>query len=138
MKIAHRAARCPVEKSGVVDGGLCHGAAGVAHLFNRLFQATGDEVLKRAACLWLSRTLEMHQPGKGIAGFPKGAPDSSPKDEPRWSAELGILEGAAGVALALLAGITDIEPQWDRVMLTSIVKSPAAGWRDENTGRAGR
>jgi lantibiotic modifying enzyme len=27
---------------GVVDAGLCHGAAGNAHLFNRLFQATGD------------------------------------------------------------------------------------------------
>src|SRR5262249_52458102 len=38
--IAHQAARRPVAQSGVRDAGLCHGAAGLGHLFNRLFQAT--------------------------------------------------------------------------------------------------
>lgn len=106
LKIAHRAARRSVEKSGVVDCGLCRGAAGVAHLFNRLYQATGDEVLKDAARGWFARTVEMWQ-----AGLPEA---------PRRNTEFGILEGAAGVALALLAAISSVEPAWDRVMLASI------------------
>lgn len=136
LKIAHRAARCSVGKSGVVDCGLCHGAAGAAHLFNRLYQATGDEVLKQAAHSWLSRTLEMRAAGLGVARFPKYAPGTTPSAEQRWNTSLGILEGSAGVGLALLAAVTDIEPQWDRILLASIVKSPVADWKDGSRGRA--
>jgi hypothetical protein len=35
-------------------------------------------------------------------------------------ADPGILTGAAGVALALLAAATPIEPSWDRMLLVSI------------------
>src|SRR5258707_545491 len=38
VRIALRAADRPGEKSGVVDSGLCHGAAGLGHLFNRTYQ----------------------------------------------------------------------------------------------------
>ena len=93
-------------------------AASVGHLFNRLFQATGDEALREAARFWFSRTLEMRRPDEAIAGFPARMPDPGRPDEQPWVAKLGILEGAAGVAL--LAATTDIEPEWDRMMLVSI------------------
>jgi hypothetical protein len=35
-----------------------------------------------------------------------------------------LLEGAAGVALALLAGATEVSPDWDRMLLAS---SPLTG-----------
>ena len=38
---ARAAVSRPRGDAGVVDGGLCHGAAGLAHLDNRLHQATG-------------------------------------------------------------------------------------------------
>jgi lantibiotic modifying enzyme len=120
LKIAHRAARCPVEKSGVAECGLCHGAAGAGHLFNRLYQATGDEALKHAACSWLLRALEMSEAGQEAAGIPRSTSEPKLATEQRWNTSLGILEGSAGVGLALLAAITDIEPEWDRVMLTAI------------------
>lgn len=117
LKIAHRAARCSAKQAGVVDCGLNRGAAGVAHLFNRQYQATGDHALKEAAQLWFARTLEMRQAGKGIGGFPRYTPDPETPDAKRWTNESGIVDGAAGVALALLGAITDIEPTWDRIML---------------------
>ncbi|HEV7518071.1 MAG TPA: lanthionine synthetase LanC family protein, partial [Thermoanaerobaculia bacterium] len=45
LAVARHAAARPAEGAGVVDAGLCHGAAGVAHLFNCLYQASGDEAL---------------------------------------------------------------------------------------------
>jgi lantibiotic modifying enzyme len=124
LRIARRCADRPAEKAGVVDCGLCHGAAGVGHLFNRLFQATRDETFRNAARLWFARTFEMRQVNKQIAGFPARRPNPDRPNEIQWVADPGILTGAAGVALALLAATTDIEPEWDRMMLVSIPTTP--------------
>jgi len=46
--------------------GLCHGTAGLAHTFHRLFRATGDEALREAAIFWIRRTLDQRRPGRGV------------------------------------------------------------------------
>jgi hypothetical protein len=71
--------------------GLCHGAFGLAHLFNRCYQASRDSVLRIAACTWFGRGLAMTSPEDG-----------------------DFLDGAVGVGLALLAGLGHDEPGWDR------------------------
>jgi lantibiotic modifying enzyme len=116
VRLARHVARRSFAQSGVKDCGLCHGAAGVGHLFNRMFQETGDMQLKHAARGWFRRTLEMRQPAQGIAGFAAFQLD-------HWSNEIGILDGAAGIALALLAAVTPIEPEWDRMLLLSLPHS---------------
>jgi hypothetical protein len=118
LAIARRAAGRPPEQSGVVDAGLCHGAAGVGHLFNRLFQATGEDAFAEAARFWLERTLSLRQPGRGIAGYLSWSPGAD--GVLTWLAEPGLLTGAAGVALALLAAATPVEPSWDRMLLASV------------------
>ena len=75
LELAHGMAARSFEPSQVIDAGLCHGAAGVAHLFNRLSQATGDAELARAADAWFARTLAMRR-SDAIAGFPRGVPVS--------------------------------------------------------------
>jgi hypothetical protein len=117
LAIARRAARRPPEESGVRDAGLCHGAAGVGHLFNRMYQATGDPALGEAARSWFRRTLEMRQPGRGIGGYQAFRPDLGPYSA--WIDDPGLLNGAAGIALALLAAIAPVEPAWDRALLLS-------------------
>jgi len=112
----------PLEDVGVVDAGLCHGAAGLAHLFNRFYQATGETEFKTSARYWIEQTLSMQQPGRGIAGY--AALELGDDGEQEWTAEPGLLTGAAGIALALLAATTSIEPAWDRMLLASI---PAGG-----------
>lgn len=102
-QLALRAARRPPEDAGVSDAGICHGTAGLAHLFTRMYQLTGEQQLADAAVAWTERTLDMCQ-----AGPHRGA----------WNGP-GLLEGAAGVALVLLAGCVPAEPVWDQMLLIS-------------------
>jgi hypothetical protein len=122
--IARRAARRPPEEAGVVDAGLCHGAAGLGHLFNRLFQATDEPELAEAARFWFERTLALRRPGHRVGGYRAWQPaDDSGRT---WRADPGLLTGAAGIALALLAATTALEPAWDRMLLVSIPAQGAA------------
>lgn len=117
VEVALHAARRPTESAGVLDAGLCHGAAGLGHVFNRLWQSTGNEELRRAAAFWMERALEMREPGTGLAGF-----SSAWRDEDgafRKAPDPGLLSGIAGIGLALLAAATPIEPEWDRFLLLS-------------------
>ncbi len=107
----------PVDRCGVRDAGLCHGAAGLAHVLNRAYQATGDATIGDAARAWFGRLFEMRFSQPGVAGFPSYYPTSS--GEPRWIDDAGLLTGATGVGLALLAATSDQRPAWDRFMLLS-------------------
>ena len=118
LSVARRAAKRKLKSAGVKDAGLCHGAAGLGHLFNRLFQATGETVFLEAARYWFERTLAMRRARRGICGFSAYRVESDGKEY--WEDKAGILEGAAGIALALLAAVTDIEPSWDRMLLVSL------------------
>lgn len=111
LGVAERADdRCAVE-----DAALCHGASGLGHVLNRLWQATGEPALAESARAWFSRALELRRPGEGIAGYLayKGRSGG-------WHPTEGLLEGAAGVALALRAATTHIEPTWDRLLLVDV------------------
>lgn len=118
LKIARVAAERGAERSGVVDATLCHGAAGLGHVFNRIFQATGEDWSRRASSFWFARALGMRRPGEGVGGFLSFQRDE--RGEPHMVADAGLLEGAAGIALALLAASTANEPSWDRTLLLSL------------------
>jgi hypothetical protein len=111
------AARTP-EDGAIVDAGLCHGSAGVAHLFNRLYQASGDAAFAEAARFWFAHTLKLRQPTSNAAGFL--ALEYGPGGGAQWLPLSGFLTGASGVGLALLAATTTVAPEWDRVLLVSI------------------
>ncbi len=114
LETARRAAARPPERSGIEDAGLCHGAAGAGHLFHRLHRATGDPALGAAAEHWLGKAIAMREPGRGIGGYRAWEPSAG-----GWQDEPGLLVGAAGVGLALLAAVTPVEPAWDRLLLCS-------------------
>jgi lantibiotic modifying enzyme len=117
LELAHAAADRHPGATGVNDAGLCHGAAGLAHTFNRLAQATGDAGLEVAARKWYALSLAMRQPGRGCGGYRAVIPIAS--GELRGWPDPGFLTGAAGVGLALLAAVSDVEPEWDRALLLS-------------------
>ena len=120
MRIARAVATRAANEAGVVDAGLCHGAAGLGHVLNRLYQATRDEEVGDAARFWFERTLDMRKRGGGIGGYRALA---AREDGTRyWEDDEGVLTGAAGIALALLAATTAIEPEWDRMLLVSTRK----------------
>jgi hypothetical protein len=117
LAIGRTAVQRPPQHAGIFDACVCHGAAGLGHLFNRIFQRTGDEAFARASRLWFERALDMRRPGEGIAGFSSWKGGTSPGA--CWIVQPGFLDGAAGIALALLAAATSLEPTWDRVLLVS-------------------
>lgn len=86
------AARDP-EHTGAKDAALCHGAFGLAHVFARWHQATNEPAFAAAARAWLERGLDMPRP-----------------------TGTSLLEGAPGVALALVAQVGGDEPMWDRIL----------------------
>lgn len=96
LDIARLALDRPEADSGVNDAGLCHGAAGLAHIYNRLWQSTGDPAFADGARRWIDRTLELQ---------------AATEDN-------GFLEGSAGVGLMLL-GALGVDPAWDRILLLS-------------------
>jgi hypothetical protein len=107
----------PMERSGPVDAPLCHGAAGVGHVFNRIYQESGDERCREASLAWFERALAMREPGVGVGGYlAMTRPD--PNGPVIWEPSPAFLDGAIGVALAFLAALT-VEPQWDRLLLLS-------------------
>jgi hypothetical protein len=116
--IARRAAARIPERAGVVDAGFCHGSSGLAHIFNRFYHASQDDLFREAAVYWIGRTLQFCHPGTGVAGFSA----MRRKDDGGWEAarRYGVLEGIAGVGLTLLAAISDIEPGWDRMFMVNI------------------
>jgi lantibiotic modifying enzyme len=118
LAIAAHAARAAPADAGVRDAGLCHGALGLAHLYNRIHQAGGGELFADAARFWYRQGLEMRREEGGIAGFAAWLP--GPDVELGWQADPGFLTGAAGVGLALLAAVTPVEPDWDRLLLVAI------------------
>lgn len=116
--LALRAAARPPDQTRVEDAGLCHGSAGLAHLFNRMYRMTAEPALAGAARFWVERTLDLcSAPASGrdaaFAAVPK----------PPWKGP-GLLEGAAGVALALAAASTTVEPVWDQMLLVSTLPAP--------------
>jgi hypothetical protein len=119
LAIARRAADWPRERSVVIQAGLYHGAAGLGHLYNRMFQATGEPWLGEEARFWFQRTLAMRSPEGEAAGFLAWGP--GPNGTARtWIDNPRFLTGTSGIALALLAAATPVEPAWDRLLLVSI------------------
>jgi hypothetical protein len=108
----------PVEVAGVNDAPLCHGAIGNAHIFNRLYQFTGNTKCRDAAINYIEYGLSMRKSEGGVGGFFQYTRPEH--DGPSiWEPSPAFLDGALGVALGLLSALTPVEPQWDRMLLLS-------------------
>lgn len=104
--------------AGVIDAPLCHGSAGLLHVFGRLYAQLGDDALADAARHWFDVALDQHRPGEPVAGWGSLRPED---DVMRYEPLAGFLEGATGVALGMLAATSERAPDWDTLLLTKPV-----------------
>lgn len=115
------------DDSGIHDPGLCHGAAGLAQIYNRAFQHTREDVFRAAAVRWLRQVLALRT-GGGFGGYqayqPGNAWTPGETDPKYWADEPNFLEGSIGVGLTLLAGISTTTPDWDRRLLMATPPLP--------------
>lgn len=109
----HAARRRNLERDFIRDAGLCHGASGIAHIFNRFYQATSDPQQLDAARFWYKQTLQMSNQTDGLAGYKMF------HGEKGWQNEVDLLEGIAGIGLALLGAVDNTVPRWDEAFLIS-------------------
>lgn len=109
------AGRRNIIDENVIDSGICHGAAGIMHIFNRFYQMTNNELYLDASIYWLNALLSQAKYTDGLAGYKAYFNDKHGK----WVNQVGLLEGIAGIGLGLLSVITPIEPKWDRCLLIS-------------------
>jgi lantibiotic modifying enzyme len=106
------ASRTPAECK-VTDTSVCHGSMGLAHLYNRAFQATREPRFAGTARRWAEFALaKQRAPGKGIAGFFDSTEDAG--------GDPGLLVGAAGAGAVLLALVSASRPRWDGALLLDI------------------
>jgi len=114
--LLHSCRRRNPEENGVFDAGICHGTAGVAHIFNRMYHYTGIESFKDSARYWIEATVKKAVFDDAPTGFKTmiGAGEQT-----EWAAVNGLLDGIAGIGLVLTAAVSDIDPGWDRCLLLS-------------------
>ncbi|MEN8154742.1 MAG: lanthionine synthetase C family protein [Acidobacteriota bacterium] len=113
--LKHTTKRRNLQENRVFDAGLCHGTAGIAHIYNRMYNYTGDEIFKESVLYWVDETLKMAMLSDGLVGYKAW----TTKKNSGWVNGLGLLEGISGVGLMMISAISDIEPAWDSCLLLS-------------------
>jgi lantibiotic modifying enzyme len=113
--LLHSTGRRDLKQNAVIDVGLCHGAAGITHIYNRMYHATGRSAFRESTLYWLDHALEMATYKDGYAGYKAWHTEKYGG----WVAEAGLLEGVAGIGLMLISIVSDIEPKWDRCLFLS-------------------
>ena len=111
----HSTLRKDLKKEGVIDAGICHGTAGIAHIYNRMYYNSKIIEFKEAKNYWIEETIKMAKFEDGLAGYKAWQTEKYGG----WKNEYGILEGIAGIGLALILAVSDIEPKWDECLLLS-------------------
>jgi lantibiotic biosynthesis protein len=102
----------PVDDRHVPSPTFCHGVAGRLQITLRFFMDTGLPVFEQAIRAQLAQLVAAYEPGS-ILGFRSIETNGVRVDNP------GLLDGAPGVCLAMLAASTPSEPTWDRCLLLS-------------------
>jgi lantibiotic modifying enzyme len=102
-------------EAGVRDAGLCHGASGIAHTFNRMYNYTNNNAFKNSALFWFEECLKLATFHDGLAGY-KVYRDAKFGG---WQNVYGYLEGISGIGLALISAVSNIDANWDRSILLS-------------------
>lgn len=116
LTLGRRAADDRRGDAAVVDGGICHGAAGLALVFHRLAQSASDPVpFVAARDRWLRALLALRRRGRGVAGFVAIERDPGAL---RRVADPGLLTGAAGVALVTTT-VLGHDSGWDTLLGTA-------------------
>ncbi|TAK30381.1 MAG: hypothetical protein EPO40_08310 [Myxococcaceae bacterium] len=117
MELATDAARRRPPHDTVRDAPLCHGAMGIAHLHHTLYRMTGEGAFRDGALSWFAQGLSMRTAPGEFGPFRTWRTQPPPD---RWENDPGLLEGNAGIGLALAdaLGLTTIA--WDRPLALSL------------------
>ena len=107
----HSSKRRSLNESGVNDAGFCHGTAGVAYIFSKLWKKTNYPIFYDASQYWFQKTIDYSIHKDGIAGYKKF--DNISK---AWVNDSSLLEGVAGIGLAIISHLFE-DYSWDYCLM---------------------
>jgi hypothetical protein len=102
--------RRPVAQREIDSPTFCHGVSGFLQIALRFANDTRDPSFIALARDLTEQLLALHCPDR-VLGYCGLEDADTAVDSP------GLLDGAPGVALTLLAAASDVEPAWDRLFL---------------------
>ena len=87
--------------TGIEDPYLCHGSSGVAHLYQLLYDETGEAKFREEALYWFGETIRYCNLMEDLV-------------------HPGFLEGIAGAGLSIIAALDSSCSGWNRALFLSI------------------
>ncbi len=99
---------------GIIDAQFCHGAAGVAHMYHRMYTNTKINAFLSARDYWVNQTMDFANHNDGILGY-----KSWYGEKDGWMTCTGLLEGIAGIGLVLSSISKASDISWDECFLLS-------------------
>lgn len=108
--------RSDLESNLVMDAGICHGSAGIAQIFKRMYYTTHNSKFLSANKYWIEETLKLSKwDSDSLAGY-----KSWEGVEKGWEPNYSFLKGISGIGLALLAYLgNEKDSAWDEILLLS-------------------
>lgn len=100
----------PPEVRNIDSPTFCHGVAGLLQITLRFAHDTGLPAFAAAAADLAGWIVSAYEPDS-LLGYRNWEPGGARIDQ------AGLLDGAPGVVLALLAASTNVEPAWDRAFM---------------------
>lgn len=106
------AERTNTSDTGVRDAGICHGSAGISHIFYKMYLRTQDESFLSASDYWLDETLKFDSFEDGYCGYKSARLED-------YENTYNLIEGVAGIGAAILARLSPDSSNWDEMFLIS-------------------
>jgi len=97
----------------VQDAEICHGSAGVAMIFRRMYFETKMDEFKDATQYWINQTLNYSHFEDGLAGY------KTRYSGGEWKLDYSLLMGISGIGLVLLSYLENNQQTWDELFLIS-------------------
>lgn len=112
VKAVEAVLRRPLPVRGIDSPTFCHGVAGLLQAALRFAHETRSAAIRAGVSDLIDQIVSLHEP-ESLLGFRSIEYAGARVDQP------GLLDGAPGVALVLLAAACAVEPTWDRIFLLS-------------------
>lgn len=100
------------DETFMADACFCHGSTGVAHIYNKIYQATGDVEFKNTAEFWYGVSLNYANHEDGAAGYKTWRKEGS-------VILPNLIDGVCGIGMSFIAAISPIRPEWDKFFILS-------------------
>jgi len=98
------------EEADIMDAGLCHGAYGVMHIYNHVFNETNDSLFKKNVNNWANIALNMATHKNGYVGYKEFSYTS-------WKCNPNLLAGTSGIGLTIIGYLSKDRLKWNQCLL---------------------